>query len=186
MADERQQRLMQEALDQSLTPDLLQKLREQLDVDAESSQQFNRLRKVDEMLRSAPYERAPARLALSIMAKLAQTVKPQELSSASGLALALGMSMVVIVSLPVLIAASSLFLGALSSAAALNAIIQQIASLMALVVAMLDVLVKGAQSILATYPQAPLLMISVVPIILFWLLRAMRDEEDSGSHTRGG
>ena len=63
MADERQRQLMQEALDQSLPPELLEKLRQQLDGDAEGSQQFNRLKRVDDMLRSAPHERAPARLA---------------------------------------------------------------------------------------------------------------------------
>lgn len=178
MANERRTRLIQEALDQTLPDDAMQKLREQLDADPESSQEFSRLKQVDDMLRTAPMERAPARLALGIMAKLAQTLKPQQFSSVSGLALALGLALVVLVALPVLAAAVSLFLAAAGSAAALNAIIQQIANLMALVVAMLDGLVKGAQSVLSTYPQAPLLIISVVPIIAYWLLRAVRGTQD--------
>ena len=179
MADERQRQLMQEALDQSLSPDLLEKLRRQLDDDPQGSQQFNRLKKVDDMLRSAPHERAPARLALSIMAKLAQTMNPQQLSSSSSAAVALGLAMVVMVALPVLTVAISLFLSAMGSAAALNAILQQIANLLALVVGMLDALVEGAQSVLKSYPQAPLLILTAAPIILYWLLKAV--EGDKGN-----
>jgi hypothetical protein len=178
MANEHRSRLIQEALDKALPEDMLQQLREQLDRDPQGSQEYNRLKQVDEMLRSAPMERAPARLALGIMAKLAQTLKPEQVSSVSSLALALALALVVLVALPVLAAAVSLFLAAAGSAAALNAIIQQIANLMALVVAMLDALVKGAQSVLTDYPQAPLLLVSVVPIIAYWLLRTMRETQD--------
>ena len=180
MADERQRQLMQEALDQALSPELLEKLRQQLDGDAVGSKQFNRLQKVDEMLRAAPYERAPARLALGIMAKLAQTMNPRQLSTASSGAVALGLAMVVLVALPVLTVAISLFLSAIGSAAALNAILQQIANLLALVVGMLDTLVDGAQSVLQNYPQAPLLIISVVPIMLFWLLKSVEHNKGEG------
>ena len=178
MADERQRHLMQEALDQSLSPELLEKLREQLDSDPQGSLQYNRLKKVDEMLRSAPHERAPARLALSIMAKLAQTMNPRQLSTSSSAAVALGLALVVLVALPVLTVAISLFLSAMGSAAALNLILQQIANLLALVVAMLDALVVGAQSVLSSYPQAPLLILTVAPIILYWLLKAVEGDND--------
>jgi len=184
MADERQRQLMQEALDQSLAPELLEQLRKQLDSDPQGSQQFNRLKRVDDMLRNAPHERAPARLALGIMAKLAQTMNPQQLSDSSSAAVALGLAMVVMVALPVLTVAISLFLSAMGSAAALNAILQQIANLLALVVGMLDALVEGAQSVLKSYPQAPLLILSVTPIILYWLLKAVegdKDNEEKGS-----
>jgi len=179
MADERQRQLMQEALDQSLAPELLEKLRQQLDEDPHGSQQFNRLKKVDDMLRNAPHERAPARLALSIMAKLAQTMNPRQLSTSSSAAVALGLAMVVMVALPVLTVAISLFLSAMGSAAALNIILQQIANLLALVVGMLDALVEGAQSILKSYPQAPLLILTVSPIILYWLLKAVEGDKDN-------
>jgi hypothetical protein len=179
MADERQRQLMQEALDQALSPDMLDALRKQLDGDPQGSQQFNRLKKVDDMLRSAPHERAPARLALGIMAKLAQTMNPKQVSSTSSAALALSLALVVLVALPVLTVAISLFLSAMGSAAALNAILQQIANLLALVVGMLDALVEGAQSVLKHYPQAPLLIITVAPIMLFWLLKAVEGDKDN-------
>ncbi len=179
MADERHKRLMQEALDERLSAEAMQQLREQLASDEDILAEFDRLRRIDRMLGSAPMERAPARLALSIMAKIAKGVQEHQLNTASSLALALGLALVIIVTLPVLIAAVTLFLTAAGSAAALAAIIQAIAHLMAIVVAMLEVLVGGAQSILATYPQAPLLLISVTPIIAFWLLRITQNDHEA-------
>lgn len=180
MADERNQRLMQEALDEHLTAEALQQFREELALDEDTLVEFDRLRRVDRMLGNAPMERAPARLALSIMAQIAKGVQTEQLTTASSMAVALGLALVIIVTLPVLVAAVTLFLTAAGSAAALAAIIQAIAHLMGIVVAMLQVLVQGAQSVLATYPQAPLLLISVTPIIAFWLLRIIEDKDKAG------
>jgi hypothetical protein len=177
MADERQKRLMQEALDKRLSPEAYEQLRQQLDMDAESSAQFDNLKKLDAMLRSAPFERAPQRLALSILAKIAEMARQRPLSTISALALALGLALVTLVTLPLLVAAVTLFLGAVGSAAALSAVIHQIVNLLALVVAMLEAIVQGAQSVLANYPQAPALMLAVVPIILFWLMRVTRRKD---------
>ncbi len=178
MADERQKRLMQEALDKRLSPEAYEQLRQQLDTDAESSAQFDSLKKLDAMLRSAPFERAPQRLALNIMAKIAEVARQRPISSISGLALALGLALVTLVTLPILVAGVTLFLGAVGSAAALSAIIHQIVNLLALVVAMLEAVVQGAQSVLANYPQAPTLMLAVVPIILFWLIRTTQRKKN--------
>jgi hypothetical protein len=180
MTDERQRRMMQEALDSQLTAESLRHLREELDRDPAASLQFGRLKKVDDLLRDPPLERAPSRLALSIMAKLAQMAQPEEVNSQqTGLATALGLSMVVVVALPAMAAAVALFLNAAGSSSALAAMMQQVANLMALIVSMLDMLVKGAQSVLASYPQAALLMVTVTPIVLFWLLRALDATEQN-------
>jgi hypothetical protein len=182
MADERHQRLMQEALDERLSAEAMQQFREQLALDEDTLVEFDRLLRVDRLLSSAPVERAPARLALSIMAQIARGVQTEQpMTTASSLAVALGLSLVIIVTLPVLVAAVTLFLTAAGSAAALAAIIQAIAHLMAIVVAILEILVQGAQSVLATYPQAPLLLISVTPIIAFWLLRVVQNDQVEGT-----
>lgn len=170
MANERHKRLMQEALDSTLAPERLRELRQQLDLDAESTAEFSRLKQVDTLLRTAPFERAPARLALGIMAKLAQAVK-EPLTSVSGLALALGLALVMLVTLPVLIGGLSAFLGVAGSAAALNTLLQQIVNLLASAVALLDGFVQGAQQVVSSYPVAPALLLSVIPLVLFWLLR---------------
>ena len=186
MANERQKRLMQEALDARLSPEAYRELRSRLDADAESSAEFDSLKKLDSMLRSAPHEHAPQRLALGIMAKIAEAVKQYKVSSVSGLALALGLALVVLVTLPMLVAAMTVFLSALGSAAALSTALQQIVGLIALVLGMLEVMVQGAQALVATYPTAPALMLAAVPIILFWLLRYMQKNGKQPTEEEGG
>jgi anti-sigma factor RsiW len=183
MANERQQRLMQEALDEQLSPQQVQELTQELDQDAEGSAQFRRLKRVDTLLRAAPHERAPERLALRIMARLAESIKAQPMSRTSSLALALGLSLVMLVTMPFLIAAVALFLSAVGSAGALSQVLQAIVSLLLVVVAMLEAGIAAAQNMMATTPQAPLLLVALVPVILLWLVRYVfgnRSEDDKG------
>jgi anti-sigma factor RsiW len=171
MANERQQRLMQEALDERLSPEQYQELVKELDRDTEGSAQFSRLKQADQLLRTAPHERAPQRLALGIMARLAESMQSHQLSRVSGLALALGLALVMLVTMPLLIAAVALFLNAVGSAAALNAVVAGIATLLTVVVAMLEVFVQSAQKMVTNYPQAPLLLAGIIPVALLWLAR---------------
>lgn len=175
MANERQRRLMQEALDDSLTPEGLQELYSGLDRDPSESANFHRLRQVDRMLRTAPFERAPQTLALRIMAQLAQGLSPQQLSRSSGLALALGLTLVMLTLLPLMAGIGWLLLNVLGSAASLSAAIQQVAGLLAAVMNTLQAMVSSAQTVLETYPEMPVVMITTIPIALFWLLRVAVD-----------
>lgn len=171
MANERQKRLMQEALDENLSPEARTELYSHLSQDARDAAAFDRLKQVDHMLRSAPHERAPHRLAMSIMARLAETMSPQQLSRISGLALALGLSLVAAIIMPLLAAAVWLLLGAFGSAGALTTAIRYIVSILAVSIALLEAIIHEIQTFLSTHPEVPLLMISLIPVSLFWLLR---------------
>ena len=171
MANERQKRLMQEALDQQLEGEARQRLFQEMDDDPQSTAEFSRLREVDRLLRAAPFERAPQTLALSIMAKLAEGLKQPQLSQLSGLALAIALSIMTVVMIPLLVGISSLFLSAIGSASALTGLLQVIGRMLALVISGLDTLVSGAQGFLAAYPQTPALMVALVPVLLFWVAR---------------
>ncbi len=173
MSNERLKRLMQESLDGNLPPDLIRELADGLDVDIQQYLQYNRLKMVDEMLRNAPYERAPARLALGVMAKIAQAAQAEARTDTDeqGKALTLALGLVILMTMPVLVAAMTLYLNAAGNAEMLNAVIQYIANLMKLVVTMLEMLIQGARTVLADYPQAGLLMVTVLPIVAFWLIR---------------
>ena len=174
MANERQKRLMQQALDDQLEVESRQPLFRELEEDADTSAEFRRLREVDRLLQSAPFERAPKTLALSIMAKLAEGLKQPQLSQLSGLALALALSVMTLVMIPLLVGVSTLFLNAVGSAAALNGLLQVVGRMLALVIAGLDTLVASAQGLLETYPQTPALMITLVPVLIFWVVRLSR------------
>lgn len=175
MANERQRRLMQEALDDALTSENLQELYARLDQDAADSAEFNRLRQVDRLLRSAPFERAPQTLALKIMARLAEGLNPQQLARSSGLALALGLALVTLMLLPLMAGVGWLLLNTVGNAAALSAAVAQVVGLLAAVMNTLESMVKGAQAMLETYPEVPLVMLTTIPIAVFWLFRVAVD-----------
>ncbi len=187
MANEQHRRLMQEALDEQLSAEAQHELLKQLDEEPEAAAQYQRLRQVDQLLRSAPLERAPQRLALSIMARLAETLKAKEqLARTSGLATALGLSLVVLLALPLLVASAWLFLSAVGSAAALSSLIQQIVGLLAVLVGILEIFVQNAQIIVAEYPQVPVLLVALVPVALFWLMRYALDQQSDESDREQG
>jgi len=174
----RQNRLMQEALDKNLPAEALNELYAQIDQSPADAAEFGRLKQVDRMLRGASYERAPQGLALKIMARLAEGLQPEQLRRSSGLALALGLALVTLLLTPLLIVLGLMILSVITSAAALTTLIGQIVNLLALLLNSLDGLVRGAQDVLKTYPEAPVL-ITLIPISLFWLARfATQNRED--------
>lgn len=175
MANERQRRLMQEALDDALTSEGLQELYSRLDQDASGSAEFNRLRQVDKVLRTAPFERAPETLALKIMARLAEGLNPQQLARSSGLALALGLALVTLMLMPLMAGVGWLILNTMGNAAALNAVIGQLVGVLTAVMNTLEAMIEGAQAMLQTYPEVPLIMLTTIPIAMFWLFRVALD-----------
>ena len=186
MADRRQRRLMQEALDEQLSPEAQQELHERLEVDAEGAAEYNRLRRVDRLLRTAPFERAPARLAMSIMAKMVEDLQPH-LSRISGLALALALALVTLVLFPILLAISWLLIAVLTSAASLTLAALQFANVLAGVRGLLEVMVEQSQLLLDSYPQLPLALLAFIPLtgLWVWLLRhiSRRSRMPSGTGT---
>ena len=62
----RQQRIMQDAIDGQLSEETARKLFEVLGRDQTAARDFDRLQRVDSLLKRAPQQRAPARLAAAI------------------------------------------------------------------------------------------------------------------------
>jgi len=178
----RQNRLMQEALDKNLPAEELHELYAQMDQSPADAAEFQRLKQVDRMLRAAPMERAPQTLALKIVARLAEGLQPEQLRRSSGLALALGLALVALILTPLLALIGWLIISLISSAAALGTLIGQIVNLLAVVLNSLDALVRGAQDMLKTYPEAPVL-VSLIPIGLFWLVRFAWQNRNDGQES---
>ncbi|MCC6802229.1 MAG: hypothetical protein IT319_05030 [Anaerolineae bacterium] len=176
----RQNRRMQEALDKNLPAEELSELYAQIDQSPADAAEFQRLKQVDRMLRAAPFERAPQGLALRIMARLAEGLQPEQLRRSSGLALALGLALVTLVLTPLLAALGLLILNVITSATALNTLIEQVINLLAVVLNSLDSVVQGAQDVLKAYPEAPVLMLTLIPVALLWLGRfAWQNREEA-------
>lgn len=171
MANERQRRLMQEALDGRLSSEAMQELYARIDRNPDEAADFHKLKQVDQLLRAAPMERAPQGLALKIMARLAEGLQPEQLKRTSGLALAIGLALVTLLLTPLLAGLGWLLLSAIGNAGVLSSLIGQVVTLLGMVMNTLDALVQGAKAVLETYPEAPALMIALIPIALFWLVR---------------
>ncbi len=169
-----QRRLMQQALDDELTPEALRELRRQLDDSPEEAAQYSRLKQVDRLLRGAPMENAPEGLALKIMARLAEGLQSQKLVKPNSLALAIALAILALTMTPLLAALGWLIINALGSAAALNSILTQLFNLLAAVMNTLEGLVDSAQAVLRTYPEAPVAIVTVIPVALLWLWRSSR------------
>ena len=174
MANERQKRLMQKALDEQLAPEEHAELRAHLDANNSDANLFRRMQQVDTLLQDPPHERAPQRLAATIMARLAEMAEhmdPRQLSRISGLALALSLGLVAAVLIPLLIGVAWLILAAVGSAAGLTTLIQGIVGVLALIISMFESLVQSLQAFLSANPELVLLMLGLIPVSLFWLLR---------------
>lgn len=167
----RQNRLMQEALDKNLNAQERSELYSRMDQSPAETAEFQRLRQVDRSLRNAPMEHAPQGLAFKIMSRIAEGLQPEQLRRSSGLALAVGLALVALVVLPVLVVLAVAVLGVITSASALGTLITQVAHLLGLLVSALTGLVSGAQNMLRAYPEAPVLMLTLIPIPLLWLAR---------------
>jgi membrane-associated HD superfamily phosphohydrolase len=177
MADERKQQLMQEALDGNLTPEIQQALFDDLEHDAEAAQQWNSLQQVDMVLRTAPFERAPARMALKIMARLVEEVKTQQelQTNLSSLALTLSLALVTVVMMPVLMAASWLVLNAMADAEVLTRAIEETIALLAILIETVQTLLTEAQNLAETDPDAAVMVAALVPLTLLGFVRYMEE-----------
>lgn len=173
MSNEKQRRLMQEALDQELNAEALHILRQELDTNPGAASEFARLRHVDDLFRNAPMERASEQLALKIMERIAASVDTKTLNKETRLTLAVGVALLMVVAVPLLTSAIGLYLLAAGSPEMLAALIQQIVSLLAAVIAMLEAFVRGAQEAVRDYPQAPALLAGLIPVTTYMLLRLM-------------
>ncbi|MAS37719.1 MAG: hypothetical protein CL610_27230 [Anaerolineaceae bacterium] len=163
---------MQQALDEQLAPDEQAELRRHLDSSVRDAQAYQRLQEVDATLRTAPHERAPHRLAATIMARLAEMAERMDprLSRISGLALAVGLALVGAVMIPIFVLAGWLLLTAIASGAGLVAAIERIVGLLAIMMGLAENMLHQLQAFLSAHPELLAIMIGLIPVSMFWLL----------------
>lgn len=182
---DRKQQLMQESLDGMLSPQEEQELQQELSEDPTTAGEYDRLQSVEDILREAPHERAPERLAMTIMARIAQAVKEQQTLHAEGEALSVedasinvAVQVVTVATLPMLVAASALILNAQADPDLIDAVFQQVAMLMILVIDVLKVLLEQAQRAYAEDPELALALLALIPPTLLALVRQLLGDEE--------
>jgi hypothetical protein len=111
------------------------------------------------------------------MARLSESVKAEaeQKPDISGLALTLGVSLVVVVMMPMMMAASWLVLNMMASPAILTELIQQAIALLVLVINAMKTLLEEAERLVATDPKAAELVLALIPLVLLGFVRYLED-----------
>ena len=171
--------MMQEAIDGQLSEEKGRQLLELLERDSGAAQAFDRLRRVDNMLKRAPQQRAPARLAATIMARLAQRMESEtelaQLPAETQKLVMLSLSGAMMAMMPMMEAASWLVLNARRDPELLGEVMLQTIGMMSLVTEALILLLENAEDQARTHPELATATLALTP----YLLKSMLDHLDS-------
>jgi anti-sigma factor RsiW len=175
--------LMHEKLDGVLSEDLTEELYQHLAHDEEAAQEYARLETLDRLLSSAPQARAPQRLAVTIMARLAQAIEtqanlqdaPEEVRQAVMVSLSLSM----IAMMPLMVAASWLVMNAMAKPELLTRVLERVVFLMRLMNNAQLTLLDEVERIAETDPHLAAAAMRLLPAMTVGLLDAMEMKGDA-------
>ena len=166
--------MMQEALDDQLSDEMGQQLRDLLGSDQSAAQAFERLQRVDTLLKRAPHQRAPARLAATIMARLAQRMESEaklsELPAETQKLMMLSLSGAMMAMMPIMEAAFWLVLNARRNPELLSEVMLQTIGMMSLVTDALILLLEDAEGKARTQPELAKATLALTPYLLSGVL----------------
>ena len=179
MNDKRKLRLMQEALDGELSEEGQQEHSLLLETDLDYAERFDPMERVDMLLQAAPHERAPERLALTIMARLATAVRPHprlrahpELSEEM---VQTAVQLVTIAALPMLVGAGWMMLNAQNDPEALEAVLYHVAILLTVVMDVMEIVIEKAQEIFPSDPDVAMALLAMLPSLLLAVIQQVME-----------
>lgn len=180
MTDDQKLQMMQDALDGDLSPEEQAALESQLQSDSQSAAQFDRLKQVDDMLQTAPHQRAPRRLAATIMARLSKMVEEEKQQSPITAEMMEAVIQLVTAStMPLLVSAGWLLLNAQSDPETLEVVLQEVAALLILVLETVEVILDEAQQIYPEDPELAMAALALMPIAILTLMQQVLGIDDS-------
>jgi hypothetical protein len=200
MASEKHRRMMQESLDQLLPEEAQRELFAYLNEDQDSDAEYNRLNRVHQLLESAPHERAPRRLAATIMARIAQGMEMQvsleadvELDArteqeilVSREMIALALNLVTVSTMPLVIATSWMVVHAQADPALLTQVLQQVVALTLLVLKIIEVFLQEAEALAESEPETAMAILALLPVTMLAIVRYLLSEQATQEMERAG
>ena len=180
MSQERgsRQQMMQDAIDGQLSQEMARKLVEMLGSDHSAAREYDRLQRVDSLLKRAPQRRAPARLAATIMARLAQRVQAEtalaDLPPETQQVMMLCLSASMMAMMPMMEAASWLVLNARRDPELLSNVMIETIGWMTLVTDAMIQLLEDAENRARSEPEIATATLALTP----YLLRSVLDYLD--------
>jgi hypothetical protein len=182
---DRRQELMQESLDGQLSATEQSELQQLVERSQEVAEELDQLEAVHTLLQRPPHERAPQRLASVIMARIAQMVREErlhkeqtELDEVAEAMLNVAVSTVTVATLPLLVGAAWLMLNSKSHPEAIEAVLDQVATLIVLVMDTMQVMLEQAQEAFEEDPELAMAILTLIPVTLLILVRQVLGIED--------
>ncbi len=173
---------MQENLDGVLEEELAEELYAYLNADEEAAEEYSRLEQLDNLLSRAPHVRAPQRIAVTIMARLSHQLQreadvdhmPEEVRQA----FLMSISLVMLETMPMMIAASYLVLNAGRDPKLIGRVLERTIALQVMVIDALVFLLKEVEYQLSRDPEKAAVTMSLIPIVLEGILDYMHDQNN--------
>ncbi|RMG85577.1 MAG: hypothetical protein D6712_09195 [Chloroflexi bacterium] len=182
MTNKRLLQQLQAALDGELHPEEEEALEEALQNEPDTSL-YEQLEEVHQLLQTAPHARAPERLAMNIMARVAMSLKAQAqmdaLNDTTTQALLLSLALATLVMMPSMVATSYLVLNLQASPKHLTRVTYELLALLLILIKALDILLETIEEQLKEDPESAMAALALVPIVLLGVLEYIRGPEDS-------
>lgn len=178
---------MQENLDGMLAQEQVEELYAYLNANEDAAEEYARLEQLDTLFSRALHIRAPQRLAATIMARLSQQIQleadiehlPQEVRQA----FLLCMSLVMLETMPMMVAASYLVLNTGRDPKLIGRVLERTIALEIMVIDALVFLLKEVEYQLSRNPQKAAVTISLIPIVLQGIVEYLYDEVEKNHST---
>lgn len=171
---------MHEKLDGVLSDDLTDSLLRHLDEDKEAAREYARLESVDSLLTAAPQMRAPQRLAVTIMARLAQTIEMQarlqELPVELRSEIMQSLSLAMVATMPLMVGASWVVLNAMGDPKMLMRVMERVVLLMSLQIEAQLMLLEAIEPHLKDNPHLAAACLRLMPSMMEGLLDAIEQK----------
>jgi anti-sigma factor RsiW len=168
---------MHEKLDGVLSEELTEDLYRHLAKDSEAAREYERLETVDTLLTTAPQMRAPQRLAVTIMARLAQSIemqaKLQSLPVEVRDQVMQSLSLSMMATMPLMVGASWVVLNAMGDPALLVRVMERVVTLMYLLIDAQLILLEEIEPYLKDDPKLAAACLQLLPSMMLGLMDAM-------------
>lgn len=179
MQRKQRKQMMQEAIDGQLSAQLTEQLHAMMNDDADVAREYRRLQQVDMLLKRAPHRRAPARLAATIMARVAQRVEaqthlqtmPRDVQQIMMMSMTTAMTSM----MPMMEVASWLVLNAHRDPAILGDVMLETIGLMSLMTDAMVILLEDAEQLAKTNPDMARATVALTPYLMGTILDYIED-----------
>jgi len=172
-------RMIQEQLDGLLDEERAEELFEHLEREPDAAQEAVQLESVHSILLTAPAVRAPQHLAATIMARLSQTIEAQAqmkpLPAEVRMGLMMSASLVTLVMMPNMLAATYLVLNAKRSPLYITNVLSRTIMLQVMMIDVLVILLEEIEDMIERDPSMAPVAMSLIPVALQGMLNYVQE-----------